>query len=87
MSWCTPESIRDKIYKILAYYINHIGINILAILLSCSTFFDIISIQHAPMAIHLILILLHANWDNIYSVMLKSDSYVLALKGAPFHER
>jgi len=22
----TPESIRDKIYKILAYYINHIGI-------------------------------------------------------------
>jgi hypothetical protein len=23
----TPESIRDKIYKILAYYINHIGIN------------------------------------------------------------
>ncbi len=24
----TPESIRDKIYKILAYYINHIGITI-----------------------------------------------------------
>jgi uncharacterized membrane protein YhhN len=23
----TPESIRDKIYKILAYYIDHIGIN------------------------------------------------------------
>jgi len=22
----TPESIRDKIYKILAYYINHIGL-------------------------------------------------------------
>jgi hypothetical protein len=25
----TPESIRHKIYKILAYYINHIGITIL----------------------------------------------------------
>ena len=24
----TPESIRDKIYKILAYYINHIGITL-----------------------------------------------------------
>ena len=22
----TPESIRDRIYKILAYYVNHIGI-------------------------------------------------------------
>jgi hypothetical protein len=28
----TPESIRDKIYKILAYYINHIGIITLMVL-------------------------------------------------------
>jgi len=47
----TPESIRDKIYKILAYYINHIGITIAEKIRNFGLFINVSNKKYTNLAI------------------------------------
>jgi hypothetical protein len=49
------ESIRDKIYKILAYYINHIGITRRALLFNLAILIFTLLKKNIPCLIYLLL--------------------------------